>query len=110
MIPGGSSCRCQPDKKVNRSAASPPFKSPEMQRSASPTSATVTQPLKAIALMCVAWVLFACLDATAKYLAAVVQMPASQAVWMRFLGQFVAMVVALGLLAVPRLLQTNKLK
>ena len=37
-------------------------------------------------------------------------MPAAQAVWMRFLGQFVAMVVALGLLAIPRLLQTNKFK
>ena len=29
---------------------------------------------------------------------------------MRFLGQFIAMVVALGLLAIPRLLQTSKLK
>jgi drug/metabolite transporter (DMT)-like permease len=60
--------------------------------------------------MCLAWVLFACLDTTAKYLAAVVQVPASQAVWMRFLGQFLAMVAALGLLAVPRLLLTRKLK
>jgi drug/metabolite transporter (DMT)-like permease len=81
-----------------------------MQRSTSPPAGTVSQPLKAIALMCFAWVLFACLDATAKYLAAVVQMPAAQAVWMRFLGQFLAMVVALGLLAVPRLMQTNQLK
>jgi drug/metabolite transporter (DMT)-like permease len=81
-----------------------------MRHSASPPVAIATHPLKAIALMCAAWVLFACLDATAKYLAAVVQMPAAQAVWMRFLGQFVAMVIALGLLAIPRLLQTNKLK
>lgn len=81
-----------------------------MSNSASLPAAIATHPLKAIALMCVAWVLFACLDATAKYLAAVVAMPAAQAVWMRFLGQFLAMVVALGLLAVPRLLQTNQLK
>jgi drug/metabolite transporter (DMT)-like permease len=81
-----------------------------MPNSASAPAAIATHPLKAIALMCVAWVLFACLDATAKYLAAVVEMPAAQAVWMRFLGQFFAMVVALGLLAVPRLLQTNQLK
>ena len=76
-----------------------------MTQSTSPAAPVVYHPLKAIVLMCVAWILFACLDATAKYLAAVVQMPASQAVWMRFLGQFIAMVVALGLLAIPRLLQ-----
>lgn len=81
-----------------------------MTQSASPPAPAIYQPLNAIALMCVAWVLFACLDATAKYLAAVVEMPAAQAVWMRFLGQFIAMVVALGLLAIPRLLQTSKLK
>jgi drug/metabolite transporter (DMT)-like permease len=81
-----------------------------MTETASPSLPMASRPLKAIALMCAAWVLFACLDATAKYLAAVVGMPAAQAVWMRFLGQFVAMVVALGLLAVPRLMRTNKLK
>ena len=81
-----------------------------MPNSASAPATIATHPLKAIGLMCVAWVLFACLDATAKYLAAVVEMPAAQAVWMRFLGQFLAMVVALGLLAVPRLMQTNQLK
>src|SRR5215510_12959272 len=81
-----------------------------MTETASRSLPMATRPLKAIALMCAAWMLFACLDATAKYLAAIVGMPAAQAVWMRFLGQFVAMVVALGLLAIPRLLKTNKLK
>jgi drug/metabolite transporter (DMT)-like permease len=75
-----------------------------------PPIAVASHTLRAIGLMCAAWLMFAALDATAKYLAAVVQMPAAQAVWMRFLGQFVAMVVALGLLAVPRLVQTRKLR
>src|SRR5262245_31591817 len=94
--PSGTQCRFSP--------------SPLMQKSAPSSHQTVSRPLRAIGLMCLAWVLFACLDATAKYLAAIVGMPAAQAVWMRFLGQFVAMVVALGLLAIPRLLRTTKLK
>jgi drug/metabolite transporter (DMT)-like permease len=68
------------------------------------------RPLRAIGLMCLAWVLFACLDTTAKYLAVVLEVPAAQAVWMRFLGQLLAMIAALGLLALPRLLRTAKLK
>lgn len=69
-----------------------------------------SRPLRAIGLMCVAWVLFACLDTTAKYLTSVAQLPVSQVVWMRYLGQFLAMVSALGLLAVPSLLATNQFK
>lgn len=60
--------------------------------------------------MCVAWCLFACLDTTAKYLGSATNLPASQVVWMRFLGQFLAMVAVLGLIAVPSLLRTNRLK
>lgn len=66
-------------------------------------------PLRAIGFMCLAWVLFACLDTTAKYLGTT-NLPASQVVWMRFLGQFIAMVAALGLLAVPDLLRTHRFK
>ena len=68
-----------------------------------------SRPLRAIGLMCVAWVLFACLDTTVKYLGTFTPLPASQVIWMRFLGQFLAMVALLGLLAVPSLLRTRKL-
>lgn len=69
-----------------------------------------SRPLRAIGLMCVAWVLFAGLDTTAKYLGTKSGLPASQVIWMRFLGQFIAMVAALGLLAIPSLLRTHKFK
>ena len=55
------------------------------------------RPLRAIGLMCIAWVLFACLDTTAKYLGSATDLPAAQVVWMRFLGQFLAMIAVLGI-------------
>jgi drug/metabolite transporter (DMT)-like permease len=67
-------------------------------------------PLRAIGFMCVAWVLFACLDTTAKYLGTRTPLPAVQVIWMRFCGQFIAMVLALGLVALPSLLRSHKLK
>jgi drug/metabolite transporter (DMT)-like permease len=66
--------------------------------------------LRAIGLMCLAWVLFAGLDTTAKYLGTMTDLPAPQVIWMRFLSQFIAMIAALGLLAVPALLRTRRLK
>ena len=75
-----------------------------------PATVSSTRPLRAIGLMCLAWALFACLDTTAKYLGTATGLPAAQVIWMRFLGQFLAMVAALGLIAVPRLLQTSKLQ
>lgn len=66
------------------------------------------QPLRAIGLMCLAWIMFACLDTTAKYLAVNSTLPASEVIWMRFFGQLIAMIVALGLLALPRLVRTHK--
>jgi drug/metabolite transporter (DMT)-like permease len=69
-----------------------------------------SRPLRAIGLMCLAWALFACLDTTAKYLGTRSDLPATQIIWMRFLGQFLAMVAVLGLIAVPSLLRTRKLK
>ena len=65
--------------------------------------------LRAIGLMILAVSLFACLDATAKYLVTRANLPLPQIVWMRFLGQLGIMVLALGLLAVPRLFTTKKL-
>jgi drug/metabolite transporter (DMT)-like permease len=83
-----------------------------MQRAIAQTATigSSSRPLRAIGLMCVAWALFACLDTTAKYLGTATDLPAAQIIWMRFLGQFLAMVLALGLLAVPRLLQTSRLQ
>jgi drug/metabolite transporter (DMT)-like permease len=82
------------------------------KKSDAPIAATYPQakPLRAIGLMCLAWALFACLDTTAKYLGSATDLPSAQVVWMRFLGQFLAMVAVLGLLAVPRLLRTQRLK
>ena len=65
--------------------------------------------IKAIGLMIAAVSLFSCLDTTAKYLYSVVQLPLSQIVWMRFAGQFAAMIIVLGAVSLPRLLQTRKL-
>jgi drug/metabolite transporter (DMT)-like permease len=81
-----------------------------MQKLAPPhTSAEATsRPLLAIGLMCAASAVFAGLDATAKYLGTATDLPAAQVIWMRFLGQFLAMVTALGLIAVPGLTRTRK--
>lgn len=68
------------------------------------------RPLRAIGLMCAAWVLFAGLDTTAKYLGSHTDLPAAQVIWMRFLSQFMAMMAVLGLIAVPDLMRTKQLK
>jgi drug/metabolite transporter (DMT)-like permease len=80
-----------------------------MQKPAPPPAHAASRPLVAIGLMCLAWAIFACLDTTAKYLGTVTGMPTAQVVWMRFLGQFVAMLAVVGLVAVPGLLRTRKL-
>ncbi len=69
-----------------------------------------SRPLLAIGLLCTACALFACGDTTAKYLATVVGAPIGQIVWMRYFGQFVGTVAMLGLIAVPAMLRTTKLK
>jgi drug/metabolite transporter (DMT)-like permease len=75
-----------------------------------PTRERDADQLKAIALMILAVSLFSCLDATAKYLSSVVRLPVTQIVWMRFLGQFLVIVVAVGAVNVPQLLATRRLK
>jgi drug/metabolite transporter (DMT)-like permease len=69
-----------------------------------------SRPLLAIGLLCAACALFAFGDTTAKYLATAVGVPIGQIVWMRYLGQFVGTVAMLGLIAVPDMLRTTKLK
>ena len=67
-----------------------------------------TSRLTAIGLMCLAVTLFACLDATAKYLKAHSGLSVSQIVWMRFLGQLALIVVVMGAMNVPALVRTKK--
>lgn len=64
---------------------------------------------KAIALMCTAVTLFACLDTTAKYLVTFTEIPTAQIVWLRFVGQFLLMAAILGPWTLPSLLRTSKL-
>lgn len=65
--------------------------------------------LRAIGLMCAAVTLFSCLDSTAKYIVTHSGIPVAQAIWMRFAGQFLLMILILGPAAVPGLLNTKKL-
>ncbi len=64
--------------------------------------------MTAIGLMCLAVSLFACLDATAKYLKAHSGLSLSQIVWMRFLGQLALIVLVMGVVNVPALVRTRK--
>lgn len=82
-----------------------------MPRNAQPVTSRPPQSgLKGIGLMCVALALFSVLDTTAKYMASVVQLPVTQVVWIRFLSQFVLILLVVGAVSVPRLLTTQRLK
>lgn len=72
-------------------------------------SKKATNPVTGIALVSIAIVLFSGIDTTAKYLVSTVEMPVSQVVWIRFLGQFGAIVLAFGLFSVPRLMRSKRL-
>src|SRR5687767_8754538 len=68
--------------------------------------------LKAIGLMVIALVLFSGLDASAKYLATAKGLPVTQIVWVRFVVQFVLLLVfvpAFGLLGLKELFTTTRL-
>ena len=67
-----------------------------------------SQPLKAIGLMCLTWVAFAGIDVSAKYLTTVYALPMPQVVFARFLGQFGAIILVMGLASLPRLLASQK--
>lgn len=75
-----------------------------------PAALTIPAPnaLKGIGLMCVALALFSCLDTTAKYMASIVQLPVTQVVWLRFVSQFLMVLFITGVIAIPRLLSTQK--
>lgn len=63
---------------------------------------------RAVALLLLALAFFAALDSTAKYLLLYSGLPVTQIVWVRFLGQLLAIVLALGLVSLPRLLRTAR--
>ena len=82
-----------------------------MQRAVSVTLSTDrVSPMTGIGLMCVALAVFSCLDTTAKYMATVVELPVTQVVWVRFIAQALLIVLVTGLIAIPRLLTTRRLK
>lgn len=63
---------------------------------------------RAVVLLLLALTFFAALDATAKYLLLHSGLPVTQIVWVRFLGQLVAIIVALGLVSLPNLLRSTR--
>lgn len=73
-----------------------------------PATRLIHDPVRGIALICLAMTLFSGLDTTAKYLVTVTGLPTVQVVWVRFLGQFAAIVLAFGLFAIPRLLTSHR--
>lgn len=67
---------------------------PQPKQNGAPPPTTAMSPTAAAAiLMCLAVSLFGCLDATAKYLITVYNMPADQVTWARFAGQFLGLLV-----------------
>jgi drug/metabolite transporter (DMT)-like permease len=82
-----------------------------MQREAAGETAQAGgNTLRGIGLMCLALVLFSALDTTAKYIATRSGLPISQVTWLRFMSQFALVVITFGVLAVPRLLYSQKWK
>ncbi len=89
-----------------------------MQRAVTEPSAPATdhaaspvmshQPLKGIGLICLAFICFTGNDTAGKYMIVVGHLPVVEVVWVRFLGQFLAIILALGLFAVPSLLRARK--
>ena len=78
--------------------------------SGDPTAASAAASrdrIRAIGLMVLAVTAFACVDTTAKYLVTRAHLPLVQVVWMRFLGQFAMVVLAMGLVSLPRMLTTR---
>ena len=63
----------------------------------------------AIALMCSATIIFSALDATAKYLGSISEVPVSQIIWIRFLCHIMFTMIILGPLTLPSLVKTKKI-
>jgi drug/metabolite transporter (DMT)-like permease len=92
----------------------PPLPLPEAMHETPPDDPAdeARRRLKAIGLMVIALVLFSLLDASAKYLATYKGLPVTQIVWVRFVVQFVLLLVlvpAFGLLGLKELFATTRL-
>jgi len=77
-----------------------------------PTGA-LPAPAVAAILMGIAITLFSCLDASAKYLITVYNLPTVQVTWARFVGQFLGLLVlvpAFGLMSLPSLFRSKTWK
>lgn len=79
-----------------------------MTRAAEHPALSTANPLKGIALMCLAIAVFSLLDTTAKYMATAAALPLTQVVWIRFLSQALLIVMVVGMLAIPRLLTSRR--
>ncbi len=78
-----------------------------------PASHPLPAPALAAILICIAVTLFSCLDASAKYLITIYNMPPAQVTWARFLGQFIGLLIlvpAFGLLSLPKLFRSKTWK
>lgn len=64
--------------------------------------------LRAIWLMCAAIVFFSCLDATAKYLVSINQLPVTEIIWLRFAGHVIIAVLFFGPRNIPTLMQSTQ--
>ncbi len=64
--------------------------------------------LRAIFLMCGAVVVFSCLDATAKYLVGIADLPVSETIWLRFVGHVCLAVLFFGPRNSRALLKSNR--
>ena len=64
--------------------------------------------LRAIMLMCLAIIVFSGVDATAKYLVSIVQLPVVQTIWLRFVGHVLLALAFFGPRSAPELLNSRK--
>lgn len=73
-------------------------------------SPSIGNSLHAIALLILAVTLFSGLDTVAKVLVTRRHLPVTEVVWLRFVGQTVYMIAIFGLIGLPGLLSTSRLK
>ena len=64
--------------------------------------------LRAIMMMCLAIVVFSCLDATAKYLISITKLPVMEIIWLRFAGHVVLAIIFFAPKNIPTLLKSSK--
>jgi drug/metabolite transporter (DMT)-like permease len=77
-------------------------------RPLAPSRLISAKPLTGIGLVLLAFICFTGNDASGKYMIVTGHLPVTQVVWVRFVGQFLAIILALGLFAVPGLLRASK--